>query len=331
MTQSAAAPHGVHLAPCDIAPYRAGNTGVDHVTTFDSGRPGAHLAIVALTHGNEVCGAHALRFLFENDARPTRGKLTLCFANVAAYETFDAARPFHSRFVEEDFNRLWDEATLDGERRSVELARAREIRPVIDAADHLLDIHSVDLPQAPMLLAGVRAKGRALAATLGAPRHVVIDAGHAAGRRLRDYVRFDDPATRRSSCLVECGYHFHEDSARVAIETSLRFLRAFDAIDPAFLAERLGEPEDEEQIVVEVSHAIAAETDDFVFARAFEGFEVVPEKGAPIGTDGGREIRTPYPDCVMVMPAREPAKGRTAVRLGRVLSPRRPIQPPPLR
>ncbi len=319
MTESAAAPHGVHLTPCDIAPYRAGNTGVDYVTTFDSGEPGAHLMINALTHGNEVCGAHALRFLFERDVRPTRGKLTLGFANVAAYETFDASHPYLSRFVEEDFNRLWDEETLDVGRESVELARAREIRPVIDTVDRLLDIHSVDLPQAPMLLAGVRAEGRALAAALGAPRHVVIDAGHAAGKRLRDYVRFDDPSTGRASCLVECGYHFHEAAARVAIETSLRFLRCHDAVDPAFLAEHLGETDDGEQLFIEVSGPVTVETDDFAFARAFEGFEVVPREGALIGADGGKDIRTPYPDCVMVMPAREPAKGKTAVRLGRIV------------
>lgn len=41
----------------DISPYAEGNTGVPFVFTFDSGRPGKHVMIMSLTHGNEVSGA----------------------------------------------------------------------------------------------------------------------------------------------------------------------------------------------------------------------------------------------------------------------------------
>jgi hypothetical protein len=39
------------------------------------------------------------------------------------------------------------------------------------------------------------------------PQHVVIDGGHAAGRRLRDYAFFDDDADPRTALLIECGQH----------------------------------------------------------------------------------------------------------------------------
>jgi len=39
--------------------------------------------------------------------------------------------------------------------------------------------------------------------------------------------------------------------------------------------------------------------------------------GTLLGADGGREIRTPYPDCVLIMPSRRLIPGQTAVRLGR--------------
>ncbi|MFQ5974555.1 MAG: succinylglutamate desuccinylase, partial [Alphaproteobacteria bacterium] len=71
----------VELAAPDISPYKAGNTGIDYVTTFDGGRPGPHVMVNAITHGNELCGPIALEFLFKNGVRPTRGKLTLSFAN----------------------------------------------------------------------------------------------------------------------------------------------------------------------------------------------------------------------------------------------------------
>lgn len=310
----------LRLLPCDIAPYRQGNTGIEYATTFDSGRPGPHLMVNALTHGNELCGAHALAFLFESDCRPVRGRLTLSFANVAAYERFDAGRPYDSRFVDEDFNRLWDSATLDGGGQSVELVRARALRPLVDEVDSLLDIHSVDLPQPAMLLAGTREQGRALAAAIGRPRHVVIDAGHAAGRRLRDYAHFDDPALPHSACLVECGYHFHEQAVAVAIQTTLAFLACHEAVSADYLARHVDGAARGPQLFIEVTEAVTVASDDFRFARRFQGFETLPEAGTPIARDAGREIVTPYPDCVMVMPAHRPLKGQTAVRLGRTVA-----------
>ncbi|MCY4609263.1 MAG: succinylglutamate desuccinylase/aspartoacylase family protein [bacterium] len=310
---------GVHLLPCDISAYRKGNTGIDYVTTIDSGLPGPHVMVNALTHGNELCGAHALTYLFENDVRPIRGRLTLSFANVAAYETFDAANPYASRFIDEDFNRLWDQSTLDGPRKSRELTRARAMREVFGTADHLLDIHSVDLPQPAMLLAGQRAKGRALAAAIGKPRHVVMDRGHDSGKRVRDFATFDEPESPRSACLVECGYHFHTKATDIAIETSLRFLRHLGIVSKNFANSRLPQEADEPQLFVKVTDPVTIETDDFQFVRTFQGFEVIPEEATLIAHDGDRPIRTPYPDCVLVMPAREPLRGKTAVRLGRLV------------
>ena len=133
--------YAIELTAPDIEPYRAGNTGAEYVTTFDSGIPGPHVLVTALTHGNEICGAIALDRLFRAGLHPRHGKLTLAFDNVAAYQSFDRRVPTASRFVDEDFNRLWAPATLDGERQSTELARARALRPVVDEADFLLDIH----------------------------------------------------------------------------------------------------------------------------------------------------------------------------------------------
>ncbi|MFQ5959295.1 MAG: succinylglutamate desuccinylase/aspartoacylase family protein [Alphaproteobacteria bacterium] len=317
----ATAPHdipAVALAPCDIGAYRAGNTGTEYVTTFDSGRPGPHVMVNALTHGNELCGAYALRFLFENEVRPTRGRLTLSFANVAAYARFDALAPFDSRFVDEDLNRAWDAGALDGPRDSVELARARALRPFVDAADMLLDLHSTALPMAPMLLCGMQEKGLRLARAIGYPAHVVIDAGHAAGRRLRDYGPLDDPGRPEAAMLVECGQHFETGAAAVAIETTLRFLRHCDVVDPDFAARHLS-AEPPPQTVIRVTEAVTITTERFAFDRSFAGFEVVPEAGTLIARDGAKEVRTPYDDCVMVMPARDLKKGLTGVRLGRLV------------
>ncbi len=308
----------VELGPCDIGAYRAGNGAIDYVTTFDSGKPGPHVMINALTHGNEVCGAHALCFLFENNVRPVRGRLTLSFANVAAYQRFDPSAPFDSRFIDEDFNRLWDQTVLDGASNSVELARAREMRPLVDTVDLLLDIHSTSLPNAPMLLAGATGQGLDLARAIGSPTQVVIDAGHASGRRMRDYGPFGDPRSPQASLLVECGQHFEKRAAAVAIETALRFLDHCDIAGTSImgLVSSVCPPK---QIVTQITEAITIASEGFAFEREFEGFEIIPRAGALIARDGDTEYRTPYDDCVMVMPAHDILPGLTAVRLGRIV------------
>ena len=50
--------------------------------------------------------------------------------------------------------------------------------------------------------------------------------------------------------------------------------------------------------------------------------EVIAEAGTLIGWDGDEEIRTPYDDCVLIMPSKRLRNqvGASAVRLGRLVS-----------
>jgi predicted deacylase len=303
----------VELAPPDISPYRMGNTGVPYVTTFDSGRPGPHVMVNALTHGNELCGAIAIVTLFERDVRPVKGKLTLSFANVVAFGTFDPARPTGSRFVDEDFNRLWDDTTLDGSRDSVELRRARELRPVVDTIDLLLDIHSMQHRTPPLMMAGMTRKATSLARCVAIPELIVCDAGHSAGRRMRDYRGFGDESSPKNALLIECGQHWEQRSAEVAIETTLRFLVAVGTIDPDLAPSAPVPP----QRIIEVTDAVTVATDRFKFVAPYRGLETIPKAGTVIAHDGNAPVTTPYDDCVLIMPSRRLVPGQTAVRLGR--------------
>lgn len=314
--------YAVELSPPDIELYRTGNTGVEFVTTFDSGVAGPHVLVTALTHGNEVCGAIALDRLLRAGVRPRRGRLTLSFDNIAAYRRFDRRYPIVSRFVDEDFNRLWAPATLDGPRQSTELARARALRPIVDAADFLLDIHSMQYATAPLMLAGTLDRSVELARRVGIPELIMCDAGHAAGPRMRDYGAFADPASARTALLIESGQHWQHRAAEVASDVMLRFLMALGILSRDDAAP-LGGPDFDvhpRQRVIEVTQAVTIAGDKFEFADDFRGLEVLPEKGALIGRDDGREVRTPYDDCVLIMPSRRLAKGQTAVRLGRFVA-----------
>ena len=272
--------------------------------------------VSALIHGNEVCGAIALDHLLSSSFAPDRGRLIVAFAIVAAFSSFDPAEPYASRFINEDMNRLWSREILDGTRQSVELARARELRPFAEAANFLLDLHSTSLPAPAILLCGNREKGRLLAAKMGYPLHVVADEGHTSGVRLRDFGDFNNGSTTKSSALVECGQHFDSESPTIALNTIVAFLFACGMLDQA--SEQFPRPASVTgQRLIEVSHAVTIQCDRFSFSGEFHCFEVIPKAGTPIARDGTHDVVTPYDDCVLVMPARQPYKGQTAVRLGR--------------
>jgi predicted deacylase len=310
----------IEVAFPDLGRWSAGNAGLPYTWTFESARAGPHVLLQALTHGNEVCGAIALDWLLGTGFRPLRGSLSVCFANVAAYRTFDPADPFASRCIDEDFNRLWDEAVLDGPRTSADLERARKLRPLYDRTDYLLDLHSMTDPCAPLAMAGRQRKGVELARALGMPQHVVVDGGHAAGRRLRDYAFFDDPADPRNALLLECGQHWESAAPDVARQSTLRFLRHFGMAGSDFLDAHLESLPMPAQKVIEVTDVVTIATDAFAFALPVHGLTVVPAANTLLAYDGGAEIRTPYDDCVLIMPTRRPKQGETAVRLGRFVT-----------
>jgi predicted deacylase len=304
----------------DLTPYAAGNRAIPYVWTLRSDRPGPHVLVQALTHGNEVCGAIAVDWLLREGVQPIRGSLSLVFANIAAYKRFDRADPFASRCVDEDFNRLWNADVLDGPRDSVELRRARELRPVYDGADALLDLHSMSEPCPPLALAGMERKGVELARAIGIPQLVVVDAGHAAGRRLRDYAFFGEADDRRAALLVECGQHWEAAAPVMAMQSVLRFLRHHEVVDRAWLDARIDTHLPLPQRIVAVTNTITIATDDFRFTMPVHGMQAIARAGTVYAADGDREIRTPYDECLLIMPTRRPRRGETAVRLGRFVA-----------
>ncbi len=302
----------VELVPPDIEPYRAGNTGIDYVTTFAAAAPGPHVMVTALTHGNEICGAIVLDTLFRAGIRPRQGKLTLAFNNVAAYQEFDPRMPIASRYVDEDFNRLWSPATLDGPRKSAELSRARTVRAMVDKADYLLDLHSMQHATAPLMLAGLLDKSRDLALKTGIPELIMCDAGHAAGPRMRDYGAFGDPASAKTALLIECGQHWERRAAEVANDVTLRFLIALGVVARDDVA-ALGGPDFDaqpRQRVILVTEAVTISGERFDFVEPYRGLEVIPKQGTVIAHEDDREIRTPYDECILIMPSRRLLRGR---------------------
>lgn len=305
----------------DIRPYAEGNTGIPYVYTFDSGVPGPHVMINALTHGNEVCGAIAVKELLDLGIGPRQGKLTLAFANVDAYHSFNPDNPDASRFLDQDFNRVWMAAILDDQSRdSSELRRARQMRPVVDSVDFLLDLHSMHERSAPLAVSGPLAKGIALARKLKTPSYIIADEGHPEGCRMRDYAGFGDPDSPKNALLIECGQHWEASAAGVARDVTARFLTMHGILKEEDLPQDWFRRLPLASRVVRVTEPVVANSMDFRFVRNFTGLETFAEEGTIIAWRDGEPVKTPYPNCVLVMPSlRQLRPGVTVVRLGQLL------------
>jgi hypothetical protein len=306
----------------DLAPWRAGNAGLPGFWSLAAPQPGPHTAVTALVHGNEIAGALVLVRLLERGIMPLRGRLTLGFANLDAFARFDPANPTASRYVDEDLNRLWCRAVLDGGADTVELRRARAMRPLIDTVDVLLDLHSMLWESEPLLIAGQTDKARRLALAVGMPPLVVGDEGHSGGRRLIDYRPFADPGSPRIAILVEAGQHWVPETVETMAATVARLLLATGQIDAAGAARITDVPLDPGPArFALVTRTVTAQTNEFAFVHPYRGGDIVRGRNTLIALDGETEIRTPHDDCLLVMPSLRTCRGHTAVRLARLIDP----------
>ena len=206
------------VLPRDLTPYRAGNTGIDYVHRFESGQPGPHVLINGITHGNEFCGMVAVCHLLDSGVRPRIGTLTLSLGNVAAYESFDIERPFESRQITHNLNRIWSAEQLDGSDDSVEMRRARAMRPAIAAADHILDIHSTSHDVVPFWVYPSFERNAAVASALPSPDvHLVMPLGLGSGTPIIQHGAHGRADGTGSALVVECGQHFKRSSAEPSI------------------------------------------------------------------------------------------------------------------
>jgi predicted deacylase len=303
----------IDVLPRDLEPYRRGNVaGIDWVHRFDSGRAGPHVLVNALTHGNEFCGMTAACHLLDTGVRPRVGTLTVSFANVEAYRSFDPSQPFDSRQLVHNLNRIWSTTWLDGDEDSPELRRARELRPVVAAADHILDIHSTSQPVQPFWVYPAWARNAEAALAIGRPAvHLVMPQGLGSGTPLIQHGLHGTPGHHGVALVAECGQHFQRASGELATLVALDFIAHFGLIEreptPREAARRF-----------ELLQTVVIQTPAFAFTRPLIGFETFDE-GELIATDGEREIRAPCDRCTVLMPARVPIVGREGVYLARPL------------
>jgi hypothetical protein len=209
-------PYPIELIAPNIERFRAGNSGIEFVYRFSSQCDGPRVWVNALTHGNEISGAIAIVELLDSlrsgASQVRAGELIISFANVRAFQQFDARNPDASRYIDRDMNRVWCDSLLCSSDRSHEVQRAKQLQSLADETDYLLDLHSMHDPGPPLLLCGLTAKAAAFAQQMGNPHNIIADAGHTEGKRLIDYGKFVDENAAPIAVLLEAGHHTASDS-----------------------------------------------------------------------------------------------------------------------
>ena len=310
----------VQIGRADLSPYRLANSGVDYVHSFDSGRPGWHVMVNALTHGNELCGMWAVKRLLDAGIRPRAGRLSLSFANVAAYQRFDASH-LDVRFVDRDLNRLWRDDLMDADPHSSEALRARQLRPVVAKVDRLLDLHSTWHALAPFFVLARLPRARKLADELAMPARQLIlpDLWHE-GFHMIDYGAFRADGADAVGLIAECGQHFAQSSVDQAWASAVRFLHMTGVLDAEQAAGLCPGPQPEQEIErFEIVQPVFATSDELRLTGSYAGFTRYAQ-GELAAMDGEHPVLAPFDNAVLLAPRPNPRKGQQAFSWGRELA-----------
>ncbi len=164
-------------------------------------------------------------------------------------------------------------------------------------------------------------KERAFSRAMGYPGLIVCGSGHIQGKRLIEYTPFNDHSTAKVAILVECGQHWSGRAGQVSTDTALYFLKALDAVDPDFADQHIVVNPRPPLRTVEVTHGIYAETDAFEFVTNFAGLDIISREGTVYATDGGRQLATPYDNCMLIMPNHRGGRNDRVLRLAKPVHP----------
>lgn len=236
------------------------------VTTTTADLPGPTVAVFGGVHGDEPTGIRTVREL-ASELAIDRGTVHLVLGNPRAVETGE-------RFTEENLNRCF----IKGYRgTSYEAERARELLPVFDDSDALLDLHEhSDDYLGPFLIC--ERESIKHAERIGAP---VVSFGWAEA----------EPGGTESymheNGKVGIGYESGPSSkpdenlprAKNAVNA---FLADFGLLRREVRPNYHGTPR-----YIRVFRSIIRRSEDLRFAREFRTFEAL-RPGEPILTDGGR-------------------------------------------
>lgn len=252
------------------------------IRTLKGTKKGPISLVLGGVHGNELCGIEAIKALAT--MRIDAGEVMYGIANPRAVEQ-------NVRFIESNLNRMFkplNEVTED-EKQTYEYLRAQELKPFMNKAEALLDIHASYTPNSqPFLIC--EPNSLEIAGQLPINR-LVSGFGHVEKGGTDGYMA---DAGKLGLC-AECGFKDDLKSHEQALKTLKAFLVARGHIPG-----RISKPKQHyfhmEKIYITRRN--------FTPTKAFDDFEVVPRNGV-IGSDGSEVIRVKKETVVLFVRSRK--------------------------
>ncbi len=308
---------GVH---CVFRETNAPALDVSSASLLDS-LPRPLIAIVGGMHGNEPCGRLAMEALLE---RASGGTLQVRDGTLFLIHGNPAASAIGKRHTENgaDLNRLFSydfEENLPFERWTAEHHRAVELRPILEALDAALDLHSASAPTPPFGIVSTVPEARPLGRELGLP---YLTHGWEGPGLLGDQVLLNVLTKRnKPSFAVECGQHDDPQSTQRAHDTAAHFLVA-TGILPREAANPLPE---QDPVELKIVDAVKKPSPGFEFNDRLIGLQQI-RAGAIVGSDANLEIRSKR-SSYAIMPNAKVEVGQDMLYLAHQVDPMT-IQPP---
>ena len=258
----------------------------------DGGQHDLHLVFGSMVHGDEVGSLPAVVQAIEqlkDGSLSFGGRMTLFVGNP------EAGRE-RKRFLEQDLNRMF----MERDEQAHEVQRARELMPILDSADLLVDFHQTILAtHKPFYICPWHRIGWLWARALGGAEHWVTRPPHqsfASGLVCADeYVRVQGKA----GLTLELGEQgFFPDAAERALRTIHRAARLGD-----LLATQPGALEEQAVAMPELTFLHTVHREQFVdpqmsLRSGLINFEPV-SSGDLLSDSGDPELRAPESGAVL--------------------------------
>lgn len=221
----------------------------------EGSQSGKTLAVFCGVHGNETAGILAVKKVL-GEINIDTGKVYFVFANPRAIEQ-------GIRFTEKNLNRCF---LKDQNGDTYEEIRARELIPLLDECDALLDLHASNIPDStPFLI--FEEPARDFVEVLDFP--IISTGWDALEPGATDGYVFNNG---KPAICAECGYA--KDGAKyvsLAEDTVYKFLQFYGAIQKDLVLEKI-----DHKKYLHVDEVVMKEKESFVFTKNFEDFETLP-------------------------------------------------------
>jgi len=242
----------------------------EEIFQITSSQAGPTSIILAGVHGDEICGVKAVEKILPN-IKINSGKVFWGYGNPRAIAVT-------KRFTEANLNRMFvdDNQLSTVDKNSYEYQRANFLKPYLDQAEALLDLHASSVPDSrPFAICENNAKE--LVRFL--PIDLIVSGFDEVEPGGTDY--YMNKNGKIGICL-ECGYLDDTRSLDRAEKSIMAFLGTRGHL--------ANTAEPQQQTVLRVYQKYYAKTDNLTLTKQFNNFELI-KKNQTICKDGEEEVK----------------------------------------